>query len=312
MARISVLIAVYNVEAYVAEALASIQSQTFTDIEIVVVDDGSTDGTLRIVEQIASADSRITVVRAPRNLGLPRALNLGLPFCQAPFIARMDGDDIALPTRLEKQLWFLEENLDIALVGCTTLAIDEQGRPIPGLGVSLKPITQEVIAKTVLLAPPCSHIWTARRKVYDTLSGYRELSVGEDYDFLLRAITAGYCITNLLEPLMLIRTRPGNISSRLEQRKAHYYIASLYRERMRNGQDSFSRKGYECAVKSGRMENGVFWLATKCVNRGLLSRSRALRYLFLALSVLISPWQARYFLLRLRLKMALRTPGFQS
>jgi glycosyltransferase involved in cell wall biosynthesis len=71
-------LAVYNVEAYVAEALASIQSQTYTDIEIVVVYDGSTDGTLRIVEQIASSDSRIIIVRSSRNLGLPLALNLGL------------------------------------------------------------------------------------------------------------------------------------------------------------------------------------------------------------------------------------------
>lgn len=238
MARVSVLMAVYNVEAYVAEALASIQSQTYTDIEMVIVDDGSTDGTLRIVEQIASADSRIKIVRAPRNLGLPLALNLGLAFCHAPFIARMDGDDIALPARLEKQLQFLEDNSDITLVGCATSAIDELGRPIPGLGVSLMPITQEAIARTLLLASPCYHIWLARREVYDTLSGYREISVAEDYDFLLRAITTGFCITNLPEPLMLIRTRSGNISTRLEQRKAHYYIANLYRERMRNGQDS--------------------------------------------------------------------------
>jgi glycosyltransferase involved in cell wall biosynthesis len=311
MARISVLLAVYNVEAYVAEALASIQSQTFTDIEMVVVDDGSTDGTLRIVEQIATEDARIKVVRSLRNLGLPLALNLGLPFCQAPFIARMDGDDIALPVRLEMQLRFLENNSNIALVGCATSAIDERGQPIPGLGVSLKPITQVAISRTLLLASPCSHIWLARREVYDKLSGYREIAVAEDYDFLLRAITAGFRISNLPESLMLIRTRPGNNSSRLEQRKAHYYIINLYRERMRNGQDSFSREGYERAVNTGRLESGVFRLAMKCVRRGLLSHSRVSRYFLLALSVLVSPWQARYFLLRLRLKMTLRTQGFQ-
>ena len=109
MARISVLMAVYNVEAYVAEALASIQSQTYTDIEIVVVDDGSTDRTLQIVEQIASTDSRIKIVRAPRNLGLPLALNLGLTFCQAPFIARMDGDDIACQPDWKSSFVFLRK-----------------------------------------------------------------------------------------------------------------------------------------------------------------------------------------------------------
>jgi glycosyltransferase involved in cell wall biosynthesis len=312
MAKIGVLLPVYNVEAYVAEALESIQTQTFTDIEIVIVDDGSTDKTLRIVEQIASTDSRIKIVRAPRNLGLPLALNLGLQFCRAPFIARMDGDDIALPPRLEKQLRFLEENQGIGLVGCATSAIDEHGRSIPGLGVSVKPITQEAIARTALLAPPCSHIWLARREVYDTLSGYREISVAEDYDFLLRAISAGFRITNLPESLMLIRTRSGNISSRLEQRKAHYYIANLYRERMRNLQDSFTHEGYERAVKSNRVENGAFRLAMRCVQEGLRSHSRVLRYFLLALSALVSPWQARYFLLRLHLKLALRTPGFSS
>lgn len=311
MARISVLMNVFNVEAYIAEALASIQSQTFTDIEIVVADDGSSDGTRVTAQMIASADSRIKVVGTARNQGVPYALNFGLQYCCAPFIAKMDGDDIALPTRLEKQLKFLEINSDIALVGCATAAIDELGRPIPGLGVSRKPMTQEAIAKTALLAPPCSQVWLARREVYNTLSGYREMLFGEDYDFLLRAITAGFRITNLPEPLMLIRARSGNISLRLEQRKAHSYITGLYCERMRNGQDSFSREGFERAVKSGRLEKRVYRLAMKCVRRGLQSQSPMLRYLLLLLSALVSPWQARYFFLRIRLKLALRTPVFR-
>jgi glycosyltransferase involved in cell wall biosynthesis len=309
LATISVLIPVYNVATYVAEAIASIQSQTISDIEMVIVDDGSTDGTLQIVEQIASADSRIKVVRTARNQGLPLALNLGLSHCRAPFIARMDGDDVALPARLEKQLQYLEKHPDIALVGCATTAIDERGQAIPGLGVSRKPVTQEEISNTVLLAPPCSHIWLARREVYDTLSGYRQILVAEDYDFLLRAIYCGFRVTNLPEPLMKIRTRTGNISSRLEQRKAHYYIANLYRERLAHGEDDFSREKYARAVKSGKMESRAFRLATKCVQRGLRSRSRTLRYCLLAVSALASPWQVRYFLLRFQLKMALRTQG---
>jgi len=312
MAQISVLMNVFNVEAYIVEALASIQSQTFSDIEIVVADDGSTDSTRRIAEQIASTDGRIQVVGTAENHGIFSALNLGLTYCHAPYIAKMDGDDIALPTRLKKQLRFLEENREIALVGCATMAIDQFGHPIPGLGISRKPITQEMVTSTILLAPPCSHLWLARREVYDTLSGYREMALAEDYDFLLRAVTSGFLLSNLVEPLMLVRTRSGNVSSRLEQRKAHYYITNLYRERMRNYQDSFSREGYERAVKSGSVENGAFRLAMRCVQKGLRSHSRVLRYFLLAVSALVSPWQARYFLLRLHLKLALRTPGFSS
>ncbi|MGD0800992.1 MAG: glycosyltransferase [Terracidiphilus sp.] len=307
MAKISVLMPVYNVELYVAEALTSIQSQTFTDMEILIVDDGSTDSTRSIVERAAAADPRIKIIAVHANRGLPAALNLGLQYCRAPFIARMDGDDVALPTRLEKQLRLLEENPGIALVGCATQAIDGFGNPISGLGVSRKPVSEAEISKTMLLASPCLHIWLARREVYDTLSGYREISEAEDYDFLLRALSAGFRVTNLDESLMLIRKRPGNISSRLEQRKAHYYIAGLYRERMKTSQDSFSRKGYERAVKSGRAESGAYRLAMKCAQKGFAFQSRILRLTFLAISMLVSPWQARYFLDRIRFSAALRT-----
>lgn len=306
MARVSVLLPVYNVEAYVAEALASIQSQTLSDIEIVVVDDRSTDGTLRIVEQIASSDSRIRIVRTPRNIGLPAALNFGLPFCRASLIARMDGDDIALPTRLEKQLRLLDENPEIAVVGCATSAIDQLGRPIQGLGVSIKPITQKSIVKTAELATPCLHIWMARREVYDTLSGYRELTCAEDYDFLLRAISAGFQITNLPESLMLIRNRLGNLSSRLEQRKAHRYIVRLYQERLKRGQDSFNPERYQRAVSTGKFEDFAFRLALSCVQKGLRSPSRIMRVLWVLASAMLSPWQARYFLDRVRFRVSMR------
>ncbi len=306
MAQISVLIPVYNVESYVAEALASIQSQTFTDIEIVVVDDGSTDGTRRIADQAACSDPRIQVVATTGNRGISGALNLGLKACRSPFIARMDGDDLALPTRLEKQFQFLKEHPRIALVGCATKAIDQAGRPIKGLGVSPKPATQEEIARTLLLASPCPHIWLARRQVYDALSGYREMAPSEDYDFLLRAVTSGFLLSNVSEALMLIRTRPGNASSRIEQRKAHYYAVSLYRERLLRGQDSFSPEGYDRAVKPGKLENEAFRLATHCARRGLQSRIRILRLVLPALSAILSPWQARYFFDRIRFKAALR------
>ncbi len=163
----------------------------------------------------------------------------------------------------------------------------------------------------MLLASPCSHIWLARREVYDRLSGYREMTFSEDYDFLLRAATAGFKVSNLPEALMQIRTRPGNISSRLEHRKAHYYIVNLYRERMSHGKDSFSREGYEQAVKSGRVENGVtFGLPTEMRSeRGFYPRIAAHCGIFLLAVICI--WyrhgKRAIFLLRLRLKTALRT-----
>jgi glycosyltransferase involved in cell wall biosynthesis len=297
---------VYNVEAYIAEALTSIQSQTYTDIEMVIVDDGSTDGTLRMIEQIASTDSRIRIVRAPRNLGLPRALNLGLTFCQAPFIARMDGDDIALPTRLEKQLRFLEENPNITLVGCACSLIDQFGSPISGAGITFKPVTQEAITKTMLLSTPCCHVWLARREIYTALSNYRVMPVAEDHDFLLRAVRAGFQLSNLTEALMQIRTRPGQISSCLKQMKAYYYVVALHRERVIHGADSFSLANYERATKSGKVEEAFFSFAQKCNRKGFQSRNRFIRLSLAGLSAILSPWQARYFIRRIRFNLVWR------
>jgi glycosyltransferase involved in cell wall biosynthesis len=305
MTRISVLLPVYNVEPYVADALTSIQSQTFSDIEIVVVDDGSTDGTLRIVEQFASTDGRIKVVRSTRNQGLSAALNLGLTYCRAPFIARMDGDDIALPERLEKQLNFLEQTPGVALVGCASIQIDQSGRPIPGLRIARKPEEKD-IAQTILLNTPCLHIWLARHEVYDKLNVYRDMSFSEDYDFLLRAWTAGFRLSNLPEALMHIRTRPDNMSACVEQRKAHYYIRNLYRERVKCGHDSFSKEAFDRRVKPGKLENLFFRLALKCAQRGVLVRHSLRPFIFLPLSAVLSPWQARYFLDSIRLKLAWR------
>jgi glycosyltransferase involved in cell wall biosynthesis len=306
MARIDVLLPVYNVESYVAEALASIQAQTLADIEIVIVDDCSTDNTLRIVEGIARTDPRIRVIRTPHNFGLTAALNLGLDYCYAPFIARMDGDDIALPTRLEKQLRFLEENPDIALVGCATVAIDESGNPVPGLEISRKPSNDEDVAKTMLLASPCSHIWLARSGIYASLSKYRDMKCAEDYDFLLRALAAEYRISNLAEPLMLIRKRAGNLSSGIVQRKAHHYVVRLYRERLKYGHDSFSPKTYEKVIRVGKVENASFRLARMCLEKGTHSHSRVKRALLIAFSAILSPLQARYLIDRVRFRIAMR------
>lgn len=310
LAQISVLMSVYNVEAYVAEALASIQSQTYSDIEIVVVDDGSTDETPSIIDKIASADPRVKVVRSAKNLGLQRALNLGLQFCTSPYIARMDGDDIALPTRLEKQLQFLEENPTIALVGCASRAIDPEGRTYKNIGIKHYPISQSTIAKSMLLANPVGHFWVARREVYDALSGYRELRYAEDLDFLLRAVSAGYLLGNLPDALMLMRTRFGQESGCLGMKKGHRYVTGLYRERMKYGKDSFSVPSYQQATKVGRLENACYRLAQKYQEKKFRSQSRICRVLYMGLSAVVSPWQARYYIERARLKLIYRTERF--
>ena len=113
--EITVLMPVHNVESYVRESAESILSQSFTDVELLVVDDASTDGTVRVLEQLG--DPRVRIIRSCERLRFSGALNLGLEAVTGRFVARMDGDDIALPDRLEVQHKYLTDHPEVGLCG---------------------------------------------------------------------------------------------------------------------------------------------------------------------------------------------------
>lgn len=125
--RITVLMPVFNRERYVGEAIRSVLEQDFSDFELLLVDDGSTDGTPAILRAWGERDPRITIVTAPRNEGIPRALNRGLAQARARYVARLDSDDVMLPRRLAAQVAVLDERPDVVLVSCAYDLIDERG-----------------------------------------------------------------------------------------------------------------------------------------------------------------------------------------
>jgi glycosyltransferase involved in cell wall biosynthesis len=123
--RVTVLMAVYNGERYLRQAVRSVLDQTLTDFEFVIIDDGSTDATPAVLGSFT--DRRIAVHRNERNLGLARSLNLGLRITEAPLVARLDADDVAEPDRLEVQHRFLLEHPEVALVGSRYRQLDASG-----------------------------------------------------------------------------------------------------------------------------------------------------------------------------------------
>lgn len=124
---ISVLMPVYNAERYVAGAVESILKQTFTDFEFIIINDGSTDRSLEILQRYAQQDNRIRLI-SRENHGLVKTLNEGLALAKAPLIARMDADDVAYPNRFAVQKDFLDKNPDCVCVGGRVRVIDEKGR----------------------------------------------------------------------------------------------------------------------------------------------------------------------------------------
>ena len=126
---VSVVMSVRNVARYVRLAVESVLAQTFSDFEFLIIDDGSKDETGRILKEYARTDTRIRILKGPER-GLSMALNLGFEHAKAPLLMRMDGDDICLPTRFERQVAYMREHPECVLAGCRCELIDPEGRPI--------------------------------------------------------------------------------------------------------------------------------------------------------------------------------------
>ncbi len=114
---VSVFIPCYNTEKYIEEAVRSVMTQTYKNLEIIIIDDGSTDRSYDVLLSLSKEDKRIQLFKNEENLRLPKTRNKGIKMCSGRYIALMDADDICIPTRIEKQVAFLQENKEIGVLG---------------------------------------------------------------------------------------------------------------------------------------------------------------------------------------------------
>jgi glycosyltransferase involved in cell wall biosynthesis len=201
---ISVLMPVYNAERYVAEAVESILKQTFTDFEFIIINDGSTDRSLQILQHYAKQDSRIRLF-SRENCGLVKTLNEGLAMAQAPLLARMDADDVAYPERFFIQKEFLDRNPSHLLLGSRVLIIDDDGDAICEMGshFSHDDIVEGLLSRHGQLIYHPSVMF--RTKEILTICGYRDIYPHvEDLDMFLRVSERGK-IENLNTVLLKYR-----------------------------------------------------------------------------------------------------------
>ena len=208
MPAISVIMPVYNTERFVAQTTETVLAQTFGDFEFIVIDDGSTDGSLKVLESFAKRDPRVRVVSRP-NRGLVATLNEGLALAKSPFVARMDADDLCDPRRFELQLKAFNDDPRLVAVGCCAGAIDEDGNV---LGDYSTPLTHEAIEASHLRGDSAIHHPSVmfRTDAVRALGGYRELVPCEDFDLWLRLGEIGR-LANLPERLITKRLFPGSI-----------------------------------------------------------------------------------------------------
>lgn len=207
---VSVLLPVRNEARFLPAALASLKAQTLTDWELLAVDDGSTDGTAAILAT-AAADPRVKVL-PNQGTGLVAALNAGLALCRAPFVARMDGDDICHPQRLAKQLAMMAADAGLGLVAASFRHFPRQQLKIGMLSYeewqnSL--VSHEQIMADLFVESPFVHPGVMYRKdLVIGIGGYRDMGWAEDYDLWLRMAAAGVKFSRTAEPLIYWRDRP--------------------------------------------------------------------------------------------------------
>jgi hypothetical protein len=210
---ITVAMSVYNNAPYLPAAIESILGQSFTDFEFLIVDDGSSDGSGAIIDSYAARDKRIRPLHQ-ENQGLIASLNRTLREARAPLIARMDGDDIALPARFERQLAFLAAHQDHGVVGTWARCIDETGRP-HHRQCPRQPTSHDQLLEQLETGPLLSHPTVLmRRHLVLAIGGYRDAYRHcEDHDLWLR-LSARTRMSTLPEELILYRHSEEQVSSR--------------------------------------------------------------------------------------------------
>jgi glycosyltransferase involved in cell wall biosynthesis len=201
--ELSIIMPVYNSEETIQEAVSSILEQSYTNFEFIIVDDGCSDRTVPLINELK--DPRIKLLTNERNVGLTRSLNKAIAVSTGQFIARQDGDDVSLPGRLDKQIAFLKSHHDVAVLGTGRATLSSEGKRISNILYPEEPNHADFLQRNCI---PHGSIMT-RREILDEVGGYNEdFIICEDYDLWLR-ISKTHRIMNLQEPLYGVR-RHGN------------------------------------------------------------------------------------------------------
>lgn len=220
--KISVLMGIYNCASTLRQAVKSIQDQTYTNWELILCDDGSTDDTYLVASALAERDDRIILLKNDRNRGLNATLNRCLSVASGEYIARMDGDDDCHPQRFEKQLAILEQQPEFAIVSTDMVLFDENGE-WGRVTIPEYPTPEQVVTGTPIHHAPVM----LRKTALDAVGGYTEhvrmLRV-EDVNLWIKLYAAGYRCHNIQEPLYRMR----NDQNALNRRKYIYRVNSTY------------------------------------------------------------------------------------
>ena len=225
--RISVLMGIYNCSSTLVEALDSLYTQTYKGFKVILCDDGSTDNTYEIALEYSRTHRNIVLLKNERYLGLNLTLNKCLEYADTEYCARMDGDDISLPTRFEKEIAFLDSHPEFDIVSCPMSHFDESGIWRNGKAIEYPQNTDFKYC-----APFCHAPCMVRKKAYDKVGGYSthpSMRRGQDYYLWYKMYKEGMRGYNIQEILYMMRDdknaiKRRSVKTRLKGVKMHWEI----------------------------------------------------------------------------------------
>ena len=236
MPRVSVILPVYNADKTLYSAAKSCLDQTYKDLELIIIDDGSTDRSAEISNSLVSSDSRVSFIRCDENVGVSSAIEKGRRISSGSFIARMDADDMSHPDRIKKQVEVLDANSSLS--GCgTSVRLMNAPRTDPGRGFSayvnwlngLNDV-ESLASQRFIDSPIANPSSMVRSSDLAMVGGFSDPEWAEDYDLWLRFLDAGMKLMNIPEVLFdwydsmtrLTRSSDRYSLARFSQAKAHY------------------------------------------------------------------------------------------
>ena len=209
--RVTVLMAVYNSERYLRQAVDSILRQTFTDFEFLIINDGSTDQSRNII--LSYGDPRIQLIDNPENIGLTKSLNRGLALARGELVARLDADDISHPERLEHQVEYLDRHPDSVLLGTQARVINELGKVCDAKG-EFRPQSRFAIHWKFLFGNPFVHssVMFRRTVIWNELGGYDDrFFYNQDFELWSR-VSERWEVSNLPNVYVDFRSNSNSIT----------------------------------------------------------------------------------------------------
>ena len=274
---VTVIIPSYNREKTIKRAVDSVLNQTYKDIEVIVVDDCSTDNTLDVVKSIK--DSRLKVFKLNENSGACVARNFGIEKAKGEYIAFQDSDDEWLPEKLEKQMDVLENNSNINLVFCQFNKIDNENTSV------YPPLKTGIITRKVLLEKSYVSTQTliGRRECFSTVKFDPQMPRLQDHDLVIR-LSKKYCFYFVNEPLVNMYVQDDSISNNIKKLiDAEYLLLTKYSEEVKSFPEFkyYNLTIFAAMKRRNKMKAGIEY---KALYKMKPSFKRLLKYIYVAIT----------------------------